>query len=317
MSDTNPETGVITDVESAVAHLTAPVEGKPEDEPEPVQEPDETEAEEVEATDDAEEVDEPEAEADESEPEEADEEPEDPKYTVKVNGEEFEVTLDELRNGYQMGADYHRKTAAVAEERRKVEAQQKQAEQLREQYEAALAKFVSAEDQEPDWVKLADELDPWQYQQRRAQWDVKQAEKARAAQQLQAAQAQRQQELIRRESQRLLEAFPEWKDSKAFQRDRADMLEVAKAYGYTEEEFMSAVDHRIFRMLRDATRGRKFASAKPAPTKKVAKPAPKALKPGAQTTSADRRSDKAAALRDNLRKRGDTDSAVAFLLGGG
>jgi hypothetical protein len=34
-----------------------------------------------------------------------------PSYTVKVDGEEFEVTLDELRNGYQRQADYTRKAA--------------------------------------------------------------------------------------------------------------------------------------------------------------------------------------------------------------
>tara|TARA_A100001037_G_C15151611_1_gene639638 strand:+ start:3547 stop:4275 length:729 start_codon:yes stop_codon:yes gene_type:complete len=38
-------------------------------------------------------------------------------YTVKIDGEEQQVTLEELQNGYQRGADYTRKTQAVAEER--------------------------------------------------------------------------------------------------------------------------------------------------------------------------------------------------------
>jgi len=45
-----------------------------------------------------------------------------PSYTVKVDGEEFEVTLDELRNGYQRQADYTRKAQSLAEQRKAYEA---------------------------------------------------------------------------------------------------------------------------------------------------------------------------------------------------
>lgn len=38
-------------------------------------------------------------------------------YTVKVGGEEKEVSLDELVSGYQMQSDYTRKTQALAEEK--------------------------------------------------------------------------------------------------------------------------------------------------------------------------------------------------------
>lgn len=38
-------------------------------------------------------------------------------YSVKVDGREEKVTFDELTNGYQRGADYTRKTQAVAAER--------------------------------------------------------------------------------------------------------------------------------------------------------------------------------------------------------
>lgn len=43
--------------------------------------------------------------------------PEVPKYTVKVDGADVEVTLDELTNGYSRQADYTRKTQALAAER--------------------------------------------------------------------------------------------------------------------------------------------------------------------------------------------------------
>ena len=45
-----------------------------------------------------------------------------PSYTVKVDGEEVEVNLDELRNGYQRQADYTRKSQSLAEQRKAYEA---------------------------------------------------------------------------------------------------------------------------------------------------------------------------------------------------
>jgi len=44
------------------------------------------------------------------------------KIKVKVGGQEFEVTLDELRSGYMRQADYTRKTQELAEEKRALEA---------------------------------------------------------------------------------------------------------------------------------------------------------------------------------------------------
>jgi len=38
-------------------------------------------------------------------------------YTIKVDGEEFQVSLDELQNGYQRQADYTRKTQEISAER--------------------------------------------------------------------------------------------------------------------------------------------------------------------------------------------------------
>ena len=46
---------------------------------------------------------------------------EEPKYTVKVNGEDVEVTQEELLRGYMRQSDYTRKTQALADERQRIE----------------------------------------------------------------------------------------------------------------------------------------------------------------------------------------------------
>ena len=46
---------------------------------------------------------------------------EEPKYTVKVNGEDVEVTQEELLRGYMRQADYTRKTQALSDKRQRIE----------------------------------------------------------------------------------------------------------------------------------------------------------------------------------------------------
>lgn len=82
-------------------------------------------------------------ESDEDEDEETDEvsdaeESDDEKYVVKVDGEEIEVTLDELAKGYQRQADYTRKTQALAAEREELAAYKVLAEALQDDPEAVV-----------------------------------------------------------------------------------------------------------------------------------------------------------------------------------
>jgi hypothetical protein len=53
-----------------------------------------------------------------------------PKYKAKVDGEEIEVEIDELINGYQRTADYTKKSQALAEQRKAIEAERQHLEQV-------------------------------------------------------------------------------------------------------------------------------------------------------------------------------------------
>ncbi|MEM7827799.1 MAG: hypothetical protein QW561_00510 [Candidatus Aenigmatarchaeota archaeon] len=59
------------------------------------------------------------------------------KYKVKVGDEEIEVTLDELMKGYLRQSDYTKKTQALAEERKKLENELREIENLRAEAERA------------------------------------------------------------------------------------------------------------------------------------------------------------------------------------
>ena len=66
------------------------------------------------------EPEEEEAEEESEEPEE-EEQPEEELYTVRVDGEDVEVTLDELSKGYSRQQDYTKKTQEIAEYRKHYE----------------------------------------------------------------------------------------------------------------------------------------------------------------------------------------------------
>ena len=52
-------------------------------------------------------------------------------FRVKAAGEEREVTLNELIKSYQLGTDYTKKSQAVAEERKVVEAERQRIEEAK------------------------------------------------------------------------------------------------------------------------------------------------------------------------------------------
>jgi hypothetical protein len=96
-------------------------------------------------------------------------------YTVKVDGDEFEVTLDELRDGYQRQADYTRKSQSLAEQRKAYEANLQAVQNERQQYSQVLEQMSQNQNYELqrfeniDWKELKDD-DPMDYMEKRLEY---------------------------------------------------------------------------------------------------------------------------------------------------
>ena len=133
----NPSGGIgLHEATLAIDQLLGPDEDNQDtdeaQEPEEAQDDaEETEAE-YEADDDAEQSD-PDEEDDTEEVIEQ-ELPDDLTIKVKLDGEETEVTLDELRKGYSRYSDYTRKTQALAEERKSFQGEAEAIRMERAQY---------------------------------------------------------------------------------------------------------------------------------------------------------------------------------------
>jgi len=220
-----------------------------------------------EETEEEEEADE--AEEESEEPDEEDEE--ELLYAVKIDGEEQEVTLDELMKGYSRQSDYTKKTQELSEGRKAIEQLYGQynseinaVQQERQQYISALSQVIEHSVagldayQNIDWETLKNE-DPIDYLTKKEEQSAMQNQVAYNMQQReQVALAQKQQQAQRREhfrlseQHRLVEVLPEWSDADTRTQLTNDMREYAINNGFTEQDLSGLIDHRYFLTLMKA-----------------------------------------------------------------
>lgn len=257
---------------------------------EPDPETDDEESEVEDESPESEEVDEAETADDADEPEDTEEEPPEPRtHRVKVDGEEIEVTEEELHKGYSRTADYTRKTQALAEERKTFQGEQTAVRTERAQYAERLASLEQAiravTPAEPDWVTLARE-NPTEYAAQRAAWDEHKRQLAEIASERETAEQTVQEdhqraasEYLNAERARFLEAIPAWKDAAVAKREKGEMVAFAKGLGYTDAEISGVADHRVLLLLRKAMLHDRAEKSKPDVKKVIEKVV--VTKPGA------------------------------------
>ena len=339
MADTQtaplPAQGSITEAQSAFLGILEPEEVKPETEEsaptEDVEEStEETQDEPLEEVSEDEEdsVEDEEESEEESEEDEVEEESE--VYAVKVDGEELEVSLDELISGYSRHSDYTRKTQEIASERnRMAEMQQHWANEIlqtqseRQQYIETLGQVVNnsmsglEQFANVDWDSLK-ESDPIAFMTKReelreAQDRVQSMRNEQGmAQQQQFEELQRMKGMaVKEEQQRLLEVVPEMADATKRKEIASSMTSYALEQGFSQEELKELVDHRHFLVLMKA---QKYDALQNSDVKsKKLKNKPKVIRAG---KGSNKKSDTAKAKRiasmKRLKESGHLDDSVAL-----
>ena len=260
-----------------------------------------------------------------SELEEETEEEEQPAevYTVKVDGKEVEVTLDELQKGYSRTQDYTRKTQQIAETRKAVEAEASAIRAEREQYAqllGALKQQLESTEAPVDMDRLYNE-DPIEWvrqsevmRQKQDKLAAIQSEQQRLSQLTAQQRAQEMQAHLATQQEALIQAVPEWKDSKKAQAEKALLVEFGKKIGFSDDELKNVYDHRAVIALRKAALYDQMMS-KRGQIKPVVNNGPRPAKPSAagrvSTTTESTRA------KQRLAKSGrvnDAASAIELLL---
>ncbi len=259
-------------------------------------------------------------ETDEVEYSEEEEQPK-PRYKVKASGEEVEVELDELIKGYQQGADYTKKSQALAEQRKALEAERQHLEYVKQERQAyaqklqALDSFLSQQNQGVN-LDVLKETDPIGYavavaeqSQREKQLAVVRAEQQRLAQQQQSEHQASLQNHLRQESEKLTSLIPELATPQG-DAVRKQIRDYAKSIGWSDQELSQLYDSRAVVTLYNGMKYQQLQKSKPEVNKKL-QAAPKMMRSGTSAPPTKSSSDKQAMQR--LRETGKVqDAAKAF-----
>jgi hypothetical protein len=321
----------ITDIDSAVSSIIEPVEETTEEVIEESQETEEISAEaevadevEEEITEEAEEIEASDYEDDEDPIDDASlEDPVEPeRYTVKVNGQESEVTLEDLKQGYSGQKYVQQGMQEVAAAKKEAEAVytalNNERQQMAELYQQLQNGGFTPEPIKP--TKAEFDADPigymqknLEYEEQKANYDRQMAQLAQASQQNSVAQQNAKQAYLQEQMQILQKEIPDFADSTKASKLREQLVNTGKSqYGYTTEEISQISDYRAIKVLHDAMKYQDIISGK-SKAKVKTKSATPVVKPGAKkiaTPNAKIRSRQKAKLRES----GSIDDALGLIL---
>jgi hypothetical protein len=309
------------------ARLSAPVEDSPPPTTQPEPTPAAEESQQAPAapsdTEESEQASAPEPEAEAAEPEQPQ------RFSVKVDGKDVEVTLDDLKAGYSFTEHNTRKAQQIAEEKRLLEAERAKFQEQdvatvraqRSQYEESLAQLSKAiEDltpKEPDWNTLRSQIPADQFaaevlawQQNTQRLKVIEEERARVKAETEADAAAGFQQHLRTEQERLEAALPVMKDPEKAPAYKKSLIEFAVSRGFTESDLRQVTDHRLILLLDDARQAVEAKAKAPVIENKIERVLASS-QPGSRTTAP--KTNELTEARKRLRSSGSIEDATAAI----
>ena len=243
-------------------------------------------------------------------------------HRVKVQGQELEVSLDELKAGYSRDSDYRQKTHTLGMEKRDLETQKNS---LRQTYDTRLNElndlistanqFVEQKQGGQDLAKLYQE-DPTEAA--RLDFQLRQEKQHIDSLKDKARIAQTKQYETYLETQKELAAtkIPEFSDPNKADSFKLNMRNTLRDYGFNDQEIGSLADHRFLMVAKDAMSFKSQKDKRPIVSKKVAN-APKVLKAGVARSNVSSGREEVRNKIKTLRKTGhirDAQSAIADMI---
>ena len=284
----------ITSIEDAVESIVAPSE-------EPTEEVTAQETEEISAETETEEVEEEEEviEASDSDDEDLIDEPsqEEPNvefYSVKVDGQEAQVTLDDLKQGYSGQKYVQQGMQDVANKRKEAEdvytALNNERQQMAELYQSLQNGGLAQPPEKP--TKELFDADPigymkenLEYEEKKGAYDNQMAQLQQVSQQNSEASQNARQAYLQEQMQILQKEIPEFADTKKAGKLKDQLVSVgSNYYGYSNDEISNITDARAIKVLNDAMKYQDIISGKTKAKVKTQSARP-VLKPGAKKTA--------------------------------
>jgi len=271
---------------------------------------------------DAEDVDEG---ADEGEADDVEDDPAERLFTVKVNGRDQQVPLNELIRGYSGQAYIQQGMRQVAEEKQQV-SQVYSALQAERQQIAQFAQAMQTGNLPMQQPQMPDEAllqrDPIGYLEARVKYDKDLAayqQAQMAVQELSSRQAQAEQQtraaFLAEQQQLLTQAIPAFAKPETAAKAKQDLVQAGmEIYGYSLDELREVADHRALRVLHDAAQYRRLMSGKAVAEKRAEQPKTPTVKPGAKVAPQQGKRVQAEKAKAQMKRSGSVDDVARFLL---
>ena len=311
----------ITDVDSAVSSIVEPVEEPTEE----VLEAQETE--EISAEPETEEVEEEEVEeieASDSDDEDLIEEPsqEEPDlHTVKMNGQDLQVTLDDLKQDFSGQKYIQTGMQDVANKRKEAEdvytALNNERQQMAELYQSLQNGGLAQLPEKP--TKELFDADPigymkqnLEYEEKKGAYDNQMAQLQQVSQQNSEASQNAQKAYLTEQMQILQRDIPEFADTNKAGKLKDQLVSVgSNYYGYSNDEISNITDARAIKVLNDAMKYQDIISGKTKAKVKTQSARP-VLKPGAKKTTTPNAKIRSR-QKAKLRETGSIEDAVGLI----
>ena len=250
----NPQEGTGNLSQSDAVNLLLDT-NSPSEEVSEVQPTTEVEAEDVEAVEEQP----TEAEAEETEAEEVTEEeveetePEETLYRVKVDGEEYDVNIEELKKNYQLEKSAQKRLQDAAEQRKQLSGKEASLEQERQKYEQVLQVYAQQLAQ-PQQAMSQEQLaqlkadDPIAYNT----YLVEEQQRQNRLQAIQQEQQVVKSQQLAKQADLLLDLIPSWRDQGVAAKEKGELVGYLRNQGFSTEDINNATDARIVNMARKA-----------------------------------------------------------------
>jgi hypothetical protein len=281
-------------------------------------EADEADAEEAYADDEDEGADESDADVEQDEPAEQ-------LFTVKVDGRDQQVPLNELIRGYA-GQAYIQKgmkeAAAIKQQAAAIyEALNNERQQVAQFVQAVQTGQVPMRPPEPPSEELLSR-DPIGYLEARVKYDKEVAafqQGQYAVQEMSARQAQAQEQahraMLAEEHQRLSQAIPAFAKAETAAKVKQDLLAAGQeVYGFDQDELRAVSDHRMLRVLHDAAQYRRIMGSKVGDKQPSQAPKTPVIKPGVKAAPQASKRVKGEKAKAQMKRTGTVDDVARFLL---
>jgi hypothetical protein len=242
---------------------------------------------------------------------------EEPLYTVKVDGETEQVSLDELQSGYMREKTFHRRMNKLSQDKKQSDQEVQQYRQTRDQYAQGLQQIMAANQmEEPNWQQLKQTLSPEEYSSRVADYQVYQMNMSKVQDQQKQITHEQQNEAViswqnyvGNEAKTLMEKMPEWNKSR-----QDETIKYAKdVLGFSQEEINGAADHRMILAINKSMRYDRLMNKTPDVKRKI-KAAPKSTKSGTPISKNQVVNNQKNKLRQNFIKNPSKEAAIELLM---